>query len=138
MTPSSSRPGYAFLVTVLLIGAVASTVVASLLLLAAGTAKNSLAVQESAGALDNARSCAERALYLLRSDGSYAGGDTLSFTLGTCRILTVGGEGNAARTLCVEGTVGEATRRLEIEIGQLIPTVSISSWREVPTFSLCS
>lgn len=137
MIRSSSRPGYAFLVTVLLIGAIATTVVASLLLLAIGTSKSSLSIQQSALALAHARSCAERALATLRTDGTSTGDFSLTLTDGTCRVLAIGGEGNETRTLCTEGTVGQVTRKLEIEIASVLPTIVIRSWREVAAFSLC-
>ena len=137
MNSARSRPGYVFLVTVLLVGAVTSALVASMLLLATSASRSSLSIARSAEAIWLARSCAERALLAMRGDGGYAGGETFARGDGSCAIKEVGGEGNADRTLCVEGTSGGVTRRLEIRIVRLIPIALIRSWTEVSAFHLC-
>lgn len=137
MSTAASRPGYAFLVTVLIIGAVSTAVVTSLLLLATSSVKSTLSLQQSAGAFSYARTCAERAIRSMRADGNYGGNETVSFSDGSCRVLTVGGIGNGQRTLCTEGTVGGVTRRVEIVLGQLLPSASVLLWREVADFTLC-
>lgn len=137
MIPVSKHPGYAFLMTVLVTGMIASASAVSLLMLAWAAEQNGYLFWESAQAYEYAQTCAERTLRTLRSDLSYAGGEAFSFAHGSCSVLPMGGSGNADRTLCVQGSVGQATRRSEIRISQLLPTTRIASWQEVDSFSAC-
>jgi hypothetical protein len=132
------HPGYIFLISVLVIGSIATTTAVSLILLGLATQQTGLAVVQSAQALELAQTCAERGLRSLHADLTYAGGDTFSFTSGTCVIHHVGGAGNANRTLCVEGDSGNTVRRLEILIRKLYPQTTVASWKEVSAYSLCS
>jgi len=134
---SSQHPGYVFLVTVLVTGMIASTSALSLLLLAWAAEQNGYLFWESAQAFEYAQTCGERTLRTLRSDLSYAGGETFAFERGTCSILGLDGAGNNNRILCVEGTVGQAVRRIEITVSQVRPTTLISTWDEVASFTHC-
>jgi hypothetical protein len=132
------RPGYIFLISVLVIGAVASATSVSLILLGLASEQSGLTVVQSAQAIELAQACAERALLFLRSDLSYGGGETLVIPGGTCVIHHVGGSGNADRTLCLEGVSGLSTRRIEISVSAVYPSMLIGSWQEVDSFALCS
>lgn len=132
-----TRGGYVFLVTVLIVGAVATTVVSSFLLLATTSMRTTLLFEQSAQALASAQTCIERALRELRLDGGYAGNVVSSLSSSSCRILPIAGEGNEDRSVCTEGRSGSAVRRLEVMISDILPSTSISSWREVPAFTLC-
>lgn len=133
---SSHRPGYIFLITVLVIGAIATTAAVSLILLGIAAEQSGATVQQSAQALEMAQTCAERALRSLRADITYDGGETVTLDPGgTCTIHPIGGSGNDERTLCIEGLSGNALRRLEIAIADLYPRIRIDDWREVAEFS---
>lgn len=132
-----SRPGYIFLITVLVIGVIATATASSLLLLGWAAEQNGLLVQQSAQAYEFAQTCAERGLREMRRDLNYAGNTTFSFERGSCTIGRIGGAGNEKRMLCVEGYSGDSTRRMELSIDRLYPTVTIRSWEEVSSFSLC-
>jgi len=134
---SSQHPGYVFLITVLVTGMIASTSALSLLLLAWAAEQNGYLFWESAQAFEYAQTCAERSLLTLRSDLSYAGKETFTYEQGTCEILATEGAGNNNRVLCVEGTVGQAVRRIEITVSQVRPTTLISAWDEVSSFAKC-
>lgn len=131
------REGYVFLISVLVIGAVAASTAASLILLGLASEQTGLTVVQSAQALELAQTCAERTLRTLRSDLSYGGNETFTIGTGTCVVHSVGGSGNANRALCLEGRNGNAVRRVEILVRALYPQVKIASWREAETFSLC-
>ena len=132
-----SRPGYIFLVTVLVIGVIATATASSLLLLGWAAEQNGLLMQQTNQAFEYAQTCAERAMRSLRSDLGYVGETTYAFSLGSCEIKTIGGAGNEKRTLCVAGYSGDSVRRMEASIDRLYPTVTIRSWQEVSAFSLC-
>lgn len=137
MILSSSRPGYVFLLTILVIGAVASATASSLMLLGWAAEQNGLLVQESIQAFEYAHTCAERALRELRRDLNYSGDKTFVFDRGTCDIERIGGSGNEKRMVCVSGSSGDSTRRMELSIDRLYPAVIMRSWNEVASFSLC-
>lgn len=134
---SSSRPGYAFLVTVLVIGVIATATATSLMLLGWAAEQNGLLVSQSAQAEANARSCVERTLRRLRIEPTYAGNETWTLERGTCVVHAVAGDGINDRRVCVEGKHGKSTRRFQMNVAELFPNVKASSFSEVVEFSLC-
>jgi hypothetical protein len=132
-----ARPGYIFLLTVLVVGVIATATATSLLLLGWAAEQNGLLLMETAQAYEHANTCAERALRELRINSSYAGSQTFALPRGSCEIRAVGGAGNNNRTLCTAGYSGDNSRRLEIEIDALYPKVIIKNWKEVSGFTLC-
>ena len=137
MTTPSSRPGYIFLISIIIVGAVISATSATLFLLGLGAELTGYAVAESLQAYEHAQTCAERALRNLRADLGYVGRETAEFSSGRCTVATAGGSGNYDRTLCMEGVSGDTKRRLEIEIFRVYPTTRIGAWKEVTAFTRC-
>lgn len=133
----SSHSGYILLITILMIGAVASAILSSLLLLGISANQVSLSVLESNTSLSLAQACAEYGLLKLRQSPSYAGNEFVMVGTSPCEILSVGGIGNNNRVLCTEGKIGDSVRRLQIVVNQVLPTTKIYSWQEVSVFSLC-
>lgn len=131
------RSGYVLLFSVIVIGAIASGIVASLLMLGTTASQVGIASEYGTKAFALAGGCAEYALQALRTSTNYAGNETKSYASGTCEILTIGGVGNNDRMICIEGTAGSVTRRLEIIVSQVLPKTRIDSWQEVSSFSLC-
>lgn len=132
-----SRPGFVFLLGILVIGIIVTEMAMSLILLGIAAEQSGQTIAQSAQSLAYAHACAERALLNLRQDLSYDGGETATFGHGTCVIRHTGGSGNANRAVCVEGRSGRSTRRVEISVRQVYPRVTIPAWREVSTFTLC-
>ncbi len=137
MSEHSSKPGYILLLSILIIGVVASAVVSSLLLLGTASNRASYSVQQSAQSLAFAQGCAEVALLQLFRSSTYGGNETLTFPEGNCAILPIGGSGNSHRFLCIEATSGDVVRRLEIIVQSVLPRIRIFSWQEVLSFSVC-
>jgi hypothetical protein len=133
----AARPGYIFLVSVLVIGAIAAATTISMILLGLAAQQNGYSIVQSAQAWEYAQTCVERALRSLRSDPYYAGSERCVFTYGGCTLSAVGGEGNANRTICAQGTSGDAVRRAEVKVATLRPTTTIDTWRETASFTLC-
>lgn len=133
----SQRSGYILLISILVIGAICSAILSSLLLLGTNASRVGHSIAETAEALSLAQSCADYGLLQLRTSLGYAGNEMLTFTHGTCELLTIGGTENDNRILCTEGQVGDSIRRLEIVVKHVVPQTKISSWQEVSTFSLC-
>lgn len=139
MRKRTARPGYILLLSILIIGTVASAVVVSLMLLGTSSARTAFSIQQSEDAIALSQACSEYALMKLRADPSYEGSEFVSqFSFGkTCEVLTIGGVGNNNRILCTEAIVGTVARRMEIIVQQILPKTLIYSWQEVPVFSLC-
>lgn len=131
------RDGYIFLVTVLVIGVIASATAASLMLLGWAAEQNGLLLVQSTQAYEYAQTCVERTLRELRSDLGYSGNITITFDRGSCVINTIGGSGNENRYVCITGFSGDAVRRIQVDVAALIPTVRVRSWEEVSAFTLC-
>ena len=134
---STSHPGYIFLLSVLVIGAIAIATTSSLILLGISAEQSGQAVAYAHQARELAHTCAERALRSLRADSAYTGNESFTLTGGTCTINTIVGSGNANRYLCAQGTSGQSIRKLQINISQVLPTTRITSWKEVSAFTLC-
>tara|TARA_Y100000310_G_C20557294_1_gene751222 strand:- start:334 stop:756 length:423 start_codon:yes stop_codon:yes gene_type:complete len=132
------RSGYAFLLSVLVVGAISLAITTSVLLLSTSAARTGLALKHSSESLSLAQACADHALLSLRSNSNYSGNEILTIGNGTCEVLTVGGTGNENRTLCTEGLRGDTARRIEILVTRLLPSVTITSWQEVTDFVSCS
>ncbi len=133
----TSQKGYILLITILFVGAIASAILSSVLLLGTSSNQVSLSVLEANQALAQAQGCAEYALRALRDSPYYAGGEIVTLGAGTCEVLPVGGIGNSNRLICTEGKVQDTVRRLEVIVSQLLPATTIYSWQEVPVFTLC-
>lgn len=131
------RNGYVFLITVLVVGVIATVTATSMMLLGWAAEQNGQLLAQSAQAFEYTQTCIERALKNLLDDPAYAGSGTLTFTYGTCTIHTVGGQGNDVRTICSEGISGNNTRRLEVQITHLYPSIQVRSWKEVSAFTAC-
>ena len=137
MISLQSRNGYMLLITILVIGAIASVILTSLLLLGISANQVSQSVLEANQSMAQAHGCAEYGLMKLRASPSYAGNEFITIGTTQCEILAVGGIGNNNRVLCAEGRIGDSVRRLEIVIYQVLPQTKIYSWQEVSVFSLC-
>ena len=137
MPVTSSRKGFVFLISVLIIGSIVTAMTMSLILLGLAAEQSGLTVVQSAQAYEYAQTCAERGLRSLRADLSYDGGEAFTFGNGSCSIAHTRGSGNANRALCVQGSSGRSTRRIEVALQQVYPQVKIASWREVGAFTLC-
>jgi hypothetical protein len=133
------RSGYILLISIVVIGAIASTILSTMLLLGISANQLSLSVQQSKQALAAAQACSEYALLKLRTIPAYSGNETLSIDgSGTsCQLLTIGGTGNTNRSICIQGVSASVTRRLEISVSRILPKTLIASWQEVGSFTLC-
>ncbi len=132
-----SHNGYAFLVTVLVIGVMATATATSLILLGWAAEQNGFLFERSAQAEEYAKSCLERTFRRLRTEPTYAGGESVMFAKGSCVIHPIAGDGINDKRVCIEGTSGRSTRRFQASIAELFPTITMSSFAEVVTFTLC-
>ena len=126
--------GVITLLAVLVVGAIGMAVSVSALLASINEAKTGVSETESAKARGIANACAERALNALRSNLNYLGNETLSLGDGSCAILPVLNPGTPSPTINVQGTVGSASRKIQILISSTQPSIQLASWKEVGDF----
>lgn len=131
------RDGYVLLLSVLIIGAVSAVVLPSLLFLGINAGQVSVTIEQSAQALAAAQGCAEYGLLRLRENMTYQGDETKALDDAECTLLPIDGIGNEDRHLCSEGRSEDTVRRLEIIVRQVSPQMTVDSWQEVASFTLC-
>lgn len=129
------QPGFVTLLTIIVIGAVTTTIVIGLLLLGTDNLKATQYQIDSAHAAAHTDSCAEKALNSLKGNAAYAGGETVNFTNGSCLILPLIGAGTQTPTIRIEGTVSSVKRRVEISVKQVSPQIKLNYWRELADFT---
>lgn len=133
------KPGYIFLVSVLFVGAIALSVLGVYLLLSVASLQNGQLLESSSQAMQNAQQCTEYVLDTLLENNGYLGSEVVDLgDAGECYVLQVGGYGNENRTVCIEGTQGNITRRLEIILERILPSIQVYSWTEVASITACS
>ncbi|MDP2656076.1 MAG: hypothetical protein Q8P11_00740 [bacterium] len=127
----NNKNGFITLISVLVVGAVGVAIAVSLLLLGLGSSRTSFALEQSdqAKALNNA--CAEEALQQIADSTAYTGSGNLALGHGSC-IYTVTSQGGGNRTVTTSGTVGTIVRKSTIIITAVNPSITITSWQEVP------
>ena len=127
----NSPQGFITLLSVLVVGAVATAVAISLILLGLGSARTSFALQQSNQAKALANACAEEALEQIRESTPFTGSGNLSNSDGTCSYA-VTSQGGQNRTLMTTGTVQMVWRKITITISNISPTITVTSWQENP------
>src|SRR3989338_257102 len=123
--------GFITLLSVLVIGAVATAVATSLIFLGLGSARTSFAAQQSGQARALATACAEEALERIRESSSFSGNGELNNADGICSYA-VTSQGGANRAIFTTGTVAAFWRKTRITIDRINPTINIASWQEIP------
>ncbi len=129
---TSGRGGYITLISVLVVGAVATAIAVSLLLLGLSASRTSFTGEESVQARGLADACAEEALAHIRDAQACAGSVSEAFGGGTC-TGTVSGTGTAC-TVSATGTVGQVVRKTKVLLNAVDPAIAVLSWREVADF----
>lgn len=124
--------GFIALISILVISAIGGTIAVGLILLGVNSTRTSLVYTQSAQARALANACAEEALMKLRESIYYSGNETLTLTTGNCQIQAISGSGNTSRTINTSATVSNAIRKVQVVVATINPTISITSWQEVP------
>lgn len=125
-----NKKGYVMLISMIIIGAVGTSVITSSLLLGTGYSKTSIALEQSQKARMLANSCTEKALGEVWLLDSYEGSASLNFSEGSCEY-SVSGLGEI-KTINSEGVFGASVKKIIVGVDQLHPYVNISSWQEIP------
>ena len=134
MLISDGKPkGYITLISLIVVGAVATAVTLSLILLGLGSSRSSLSNQQGSSANWLAHACAEEALQEIRNNSNYSGNDSMAFSTGSCSYTVTQGRGEE-RSIQAVGNEGSVTRRVEVSVSGIEPEIIINLWQEVADF----
>ncbi len=128
---TTSDAGYITLLSVLVIGSVATTIALSLLVLGVDTSRTGLTIFQSAQARGLVNACAAEALEQIRLSASYTGSGNLSLGSGTCSYTVTNGQ-HGTKTIVASGAVGTIVRKLSLTVERATPPIILSTWQEVP------
>ncbi len=127
----NKQEGYIALTTVLIVGLVSSVIMVSLLSLGMSYTRSSASSSASAQARSLATACSEEGLRQLRANGNFTATNTaVVLGAGTCTYSVVN-TGGTTRQIDARGDVGTVTRKQQVNVSALNPTIIISSWQDV-------
>ncbi len=127
---ATHKNGYALLLGILVIGAVAAAITTSLLLAGITSSRTSLADEQSKRAIGYVNSCLEEALQQIHDSTPFTGSSTIAFNNGSC-TFTVTSQGAQNRTISASSTVGTVVRKARVVIDKITPSINVVSWQEV-------
>lgn len=133
MFNDNRQSGFAILLSVLVLGAVASSIVIGMLVGSIISSKKTIAESVGSEALFAADACVEEALQQLYANPSFSGSGNLTLTNSGCSY-TVTNIGGSDRQIDATGTAGNHTRRIQVVVTAAAPQISITSWQEVVAF----
>ena len=125
--------GFATLTSVLIIGALGTTLAVSLLLMGLASSQTSFAFIQSHQSKALADACMEEALERIRESTPFTGTGTLTLGAGSCAYTVTSG-GSQNRTATSSGTVGSMLRKVKVTIDKITPLINVTSWQEVADF----
>ncbi|MFC1645113.1 hypothetical protein ACFL08_03730 [Patescibacteria group bacterium] len=126
----SRAEGYITLLSILIIGSVGVVITTSLILLSIGSARTSFALEQANQAKGLANACTEEAVQQIQDDVPFTGSETLTIGQGECTYTVTSG-GGGFRDITAVSTVGTITRKVEVSIDAISPSINIVSWQEV-------
>lgn len=125
--------GYIALLSVIVVGAIGTAIMLSVMLLGITTSKTDFAVQQSGNAKVLASSCGEEALQKILETGTTSGNASLTIGSGTCNYVITSVNGQNI-TIDATGITGTLTSKVKIVIATTTPAIILSSWQEVGDF----
>jgi len=122
------------LIGVLIVGAIASAVAVSLLVLGVGATQNSQTLMNSHLSRSLSDACAEEALEKIK-DSDFIGTSSLDLTGGkTCQYI-VSNTGGTSREIRASSTFDNNTRKVKVTCTRDTNTnITINSWQEIADF----
>ena len=122
--------GYILLISVVILGAIATAIAVALLFLGSGDSKNAISHQQSEQAKSAVNACMEEALEQIRESTVFTGTNSIVINNGVC-TYTVTNTGGQNRTITASSTVSGVTRRATVSVTAINPKI-IASWQETP------
>lgn len=129
----SYRRGYIALLSVIIVGAIGTAIMLSVMLSGINSAKTDLALQQAGSAKVSAASCGEEALQKLLETGTTSSNGSLIIGSSTCSYVITSQNGQNI-TINSTGISGAATSKVKIVVATTSPAILLSSWQEVGDF----
>lgn len=125
--------GYVALISVILIAAIATIIMISVVASGVTTSKTDLSLEQSMSARTLASSCAEEALEKIYETGTTSSSGNLTIASGTClyTITSINGQNITIQSI---GSFGTVTSKIKVIIATTTPAITLSSWAEVSDF----
>ena len=127
------RRGYIALISVILLGALGTAIMLSVILSGVSAGKTDLSIEQSSGARVLASSCAEEALEKINESGTTSATGNLSIGSGTCAYLITSQNGQNI-TINATGYFGTISNKVKVVVSTTSPNIILSSWQEVADF----
>lgn len=127
------RKGYIALVSVILIGALGTAIMISVINSGISAGKTDFSLQQSGGGRVLASSCAEEALQQILETGTTSSNGALTIGSGTCSYFITSTNGQNI-TINSTGVLGTITSKIKVIIATTTPSIVLSSWKEVSDF----
>ncbi len=125
--------GYIALLSVIIVGAIATAIAVTFTLLGIGLSATSFAQEQSAQARGLTNACLEEGLQQIRTSTVYTGSGNLNIGQGTCSY-TVTNLGGSNRLVIASSTVGTIIRKVQTNVTAITPSITTNSWLEVADF----
>ncbi|PJE77101.1 hypothetical protein COV05_00630 [Candidatus Uhrbacteria bacterium CG10_big_fil_rev_8_21_14_0_10_48_16] len=129
----NAHQGFITLISVIIVGAVGTSIAVSVILLGLSSSRTSFAIEQSSQAKALVNACVEEALQQIRDSIPYTGSGSLIFGQGDCSYV-VTSQGGQDRTITALGTVGTIVRKAEVVINTITPSIGVVSWQELSDF----
>lgn len=125
--------GYIALLSVIIVGAIGTAVMISVMLFGISSSRTDFALQQSGSAKVLATSCGEEALQKIVETGSTSMSSSFSIASGTC-LYSVTSQNGQNITINATGILGTVKSKVKVVIASTTPSLILSSWQEVGDF----
>lgn len=129
---ANNQKGATLLLTVIILGAVASVVSVTMLVTGTDFLKTSGFNTAARQAKYHAESCAEIALMQIRQQSSFVGSGSRMFDKGSCTYSVA--DSGSSKIITATGINQNVTKRIRAQVTSYIPTLTVSSWQDVASF----
>lgn len=127
------RKGYIAFISVIVIAAIGSAVMISIIASGMDAMRTDFSIQQSGIARGMASSCAEEALERILESGITSGNGNLTIASGTCSyVITSSGGQNI--TISSTGVISTVVSKVKVIIATTTPSIILSSWEELADF----
>ena len=125
--------GAVLLLSVIIMGAIAVSVVSALIV--GGIDNTQLSAQQQAAteAQTQAELCVEEALLQVKNSNTVSGTTVITTGGNSCSFTIING-GGSNRTINSEAQVGDVIKRLQITLDRLNPQLNVTKWENVTSF----
>lgn len=130
MVDRTTQSGYIALLSVMIVGAVATAIGVVLLITSSDSQRSALVSQQSKQARALGVACAHEALQVIHENTAYTGTGDLSLGQGTCSY-TVSSTGANTRSIVTSGTVNNVLRKIQVNVTIDSSNISITSWQDI-------